>query len=47
MGSGYLRQGLVSVSVALVLGVLALDLREPDKSRKEKIVNPRKSDAEL
>ena len=34
VGSGYLRPGLVSVSGVLVLGVLTLDYRIPDLSRK-------------
>ena len=46
MGSGYLRPGLISVSVVLVLGVLTLDYRIPDLSRKRKRVNPGSSDAE-
>ena len=46
MGSGYLRPGLVSVSGVLVLGVLTLDYRIPNLSRKRKRVNPGNSDAE-
>ena len=46
MGSGYLRPGLVSVSGVLVLGVLTLDYRIPNSSRKRKRVNPGNSDAE-
>ena len=45
VGSGYLRPGLVSVSVVLVLGVLTLDYRIPELSRKQKRVNPGNSDA--
>ena len=45
VGSGYLRPGLVSVSVVLVLGVLTLDYRIPVLSRKQKRVNPGNSDA--
>ena len=45
MGSSYLRPGLVSVSDALVLGVLTLVLRVNVKSVKRKRVNPRYSDA--
>ena len=45
--SGFLRPGLVSVSDALVLGVLTLDLRITVISEKQKEVNPRKSDARL
>ena len=44
--SGYLRPGLVSVSGVLVIGVLTLDYRIPDLSRKRKRVNPGNSDAE-
>ena len=44
-GTGYLRPGLVSVSVVLVLGVLILDYRIPELSRKQKRVNPVYSDA--
>ena len=46
-GSGCLRPGLVSVSVVLVLGVLTLDYRIPNLSRKRKRVNPGSSDAEI
>ena len=46
VGSGYLRPGLVSVSGVLVLGVLTLDSRIPNLSRKRKRVNPGNSDAE-
>ena len=45
VGSGYLRPGLVSVSVVRVLGVLTLDYRIPVLSRKQKRVNPDNSDA--
>ena len=45
--SCYLRSGLVSVSDALVLGVLTLDLRVTVISRKQKEVSPRKSGARL
>ena len=45
-GSGYLRPGLVSVSGVLVLGVLTLDCRITNLSRKRKRVNPGNSDAE-
>ena len=45
VGSGYLRPGLVSVSVVLVLGVLTLDCRISELSRKQKRVNPGNSDA--
>ena len=45
VGSGYLKPGLVSVSVVLVLGVLTLDYRIPELSRKRKRVNPGNSDA--
>ena len=43
--SGYLRPGLVSVSVVLVLGVLTLVYSIPVLSRKRKGVNPGNSDA--
>ena len=46
MGLGYIRPGLVSVSDALVLGVLTLAYRIPDLSRKLTEVNPVNSDAE-
>ena len=46
VGSGYLRPGLVSVSDALVLGVLTLDYRIPNLSRKRNRVIPGNSDAE-
>ena len=46
VGSGYLRPGLVSVSGVLVLGVLTLDSRISNLSRKRKRVNPGNSDAE-
>ena len=46
MGSGYLRPGLVSLSGALVLGVLTLVYRIPELSRKLKEVNPGDPDAE-
>ena len=46
VGSGYLRPGLVSVSGVLVLGVLTLDYRIPNLSRKRKSANPGNSDAE-
>ena len=46
MGSGYLRSGLVSVSAALVLGVLTLVYRIPELSRKLKEVNSGNSEAE-
>ena len=46
VGSGYLRPGLVSVSGVMVLGVLTLDYRIPNLSRKRKRVNPGNSDAE-
>ena len=45
VGSGYLRPGLVSVSVVLVLGVLTLDYRIKVKSVNRKRVNPKYSDA--
>ena len=45
MGLGYLRPGLVSVSVVLVLGVLTLDYGVPVKSKKRKRVSPGNSDA--
>ena len=44
-GSGYLRPGLVSVSVVLVLRVLTLVYRIPELSRKQKRVNPGDSNA--
>ena len=46
VGFGYLRPGLVSVSGVLVLGVLTLDSRILNSSRKRKRVNPGNSDAE-
>ena len=45
VGSGYLRPGLVSVSVVLVLGVLTLDCRVKVKSVNRKRVNQKYSDA--
>ena len=45
VGSGYLRPGLVSVSVVLVIVVLTLDYRILDLSKKQKRVNPGNSDA--
>ena len=45
--SGYLRPGLVSVSDALVLGVLTLDCRIPVNSKKQGEERPRKSGAQL
>ena len=44
MGSDYLRSGLVSVSDALVIGVLTLDYRIPELSKKQNRVNPGISD---
>ena len=44
-GTSYIRPGLVSVSDALVLGVLTLILRIKIKSAKQKRVNTRYSDA--
>ena len=44
-GTSYLRPGLVSVSDALVLGVLTLVCRISVKSRKQKEVSARNSDA--
>ena len=44
VGSSYLRPGMVSVSDALVLGVLTLDCSVRVKSRKRKGVNPSNSD---
>ena len=41
-----MRPGLVSVSGVLVLGVLTLDYRIPDLSRKRNMLNPGNSDAE-
>ena len=43
--SSYLRPGLVSVSVVLVLGALTLDYRIKVKSVNRKRVNPKYSDA--
>ena len=45
VGSGYLRLGLVSVSVVLVLGVLTLDYSIPVQAKKQKRVNAGNSDA--
>ena len=45
VGSGYLRPGLVSVSVVLVLGVLTLDYRIKVKSVNRKRVSLKYSDA--
>ena len=45
--SSYRRPGLVSVSDALVLGVLPLDLRVTVNSRKQTEVSPRKPGAQL
>ena len=45
--SSYLRPGLFSVSDALVLVVLNLVYRISIRSKKQKEVNPRKSDAGL
>ena len=47
VGSGYLMPGLVSVSDALIIGVLTLNYCSPVKSRKQRGEGPRKSGARL